>query len=534
MIRIAGIKLPLSYTDEDIINISSKELRVSKGDIEKCSLFKRSIDARHKNDIHYVTSIDVVLKIDESRVISRSKSNKISKAEEYKYILENPIQLKTRPVIIGFGPAGIFSSLVLSRYGAKPIIIERGFDVDKRTSDVENFWNNRILDTESNVQFGEGGAGTFSDGKLNTGTKDKRIRFVLEEFVKHGAPEDILYTAKPHIGTDYLKKVIKNIRQEIIDNGGEIHFNTRLVDIKKSADGTITAVCEKNNKKEDFETNNLILAIGHSSRDTFKLLDNLNFILEPKPFAVGCRIEHLRQDIDYSQYGESSNNKLLGAADYKLFSHLDNGRTVYTFCMCPGGKVVASASEKDTVVTNGMSLHSRNDTNSNSALLVSISPDDFASADPLAGIEYQRNLEQKAFVMGGENYNAPVQKVGDFLTDKKSTDYGSVIPSYSPDTNLTDLNTLFPKYITDSLKQGISDFSKRIKCFNDSDAILTAVESRSSSPVRILRNDTMQAINNKGIYPIGEGAGYAGGITSSAVDGIKCAEAILTEKEDLQ
>lgn len=529
MIRIAGVKLPLSYTDEDILNISSKELRIDKGRIEKCSLFKRSIDARHKNDIKYVSSIDVCLNVNEQNIISKLKSNNVSILKEYKYELNGVKKLNARPVVIGFGPAGMFASLILARFGAKPIIFERGYDVNKRTSTVDNLWNNRVFSPTSNVQFGEGGAGTFSDGKLNTGTKDIRIRQVLIDFVKHGAPEDILYNAKPHIGTDKLKDIVKNIRKEIIDLGGEIHFDSKLIDIESKENEVTAVIIESNNSTQRIETNNVILAIGHSARDTFKVLKEKDIKIEPKPFAIGARIEHLREQINISQYGKDYDKKYLGAADYKLFSHLKNGRTVYTFCMCPGGKVVCASSIENTVVTNGMSEYARNDTNSNSALLVSVSPDDFKSDDVLSGMYYQEELEKKAFLYGGENYNAPVQRVEDFFNNRVSTSFGDIKPSYMPGTSFSNTNDILPSFITESIKEGIKDFSKRLRGFDNPDAILTSVESRSSSPIRILRDESLESVTLKGLYPCGEGAGYAGGIMSASVDGIKCAEKILTK-----
>jgi uncharacterized FAD-dependent dehydrogenase len=380
----------------------------------------------------------------------------------------------------------------------------------------------------SNVQFGEGGAGTFSDGKLNSVTKDTRQRKVLEEFVKHGAPEEILYNAKPHIGTDKLKITVKNIREEIIALGGKVIFETKLVGINEKDGHLTSAVVEANGKKDIIETDSLILAIGHSARDTFEMLYDLQLPIEAKPFSVGARIEHLREKIDTSQYGSFAGNKRLGASSYKMNVHLKNGRGVYTFCMCPGGKVVNASSEEKRLVTNGMSEFARDEINSNAALLVGVNPDDFDGEHPLKGMYFQRKLEEKAFILGGENYNAPVQRVDDFLNGRKTTALGEVIPSIGPDYTLTDITSIFPESVSSSMKEGITAMGKKLKGFDNGDAVLTAVESRSSSPVRILRSaDTLQSVGISGLYPCGEGAGYAGGIISAAVDGIKCAEKII-------
>lgn len=528
MIRIAGIKLPLSYTDEDILDISSKTLGISKGSIKRCSLFKRSIDARHKNDIHYVSSVDIWTDRDENRILSKAKAKNASIIKEYRYDLKNVKKLSQRPVVVGFGPAGMFSSLILARFGARPVIIERGSRVENREKKINDFWENRILDENCNVQFGEGGAGTFSDGKLNTGTKDTRIRQVLLDFNRFGAPDDILYDSKPHIGTDHLKNVVKNIREEIIRLGGEFYFDTTMTGIKTKNDHICSVICKNASEEFEIETNDLILAIGHSARDTFTLLKEKGIIMEQKPFAVGARIEHLKEMIDDTQYGKN-HDSMLKSADYKLFSHLKNKRTVYTFCMCPGGRVIASSSEKNSVVTNGMSLYKRDDVNSNSALLVNVTPYDFKSDDVLAGMYFQRDLENKAFIYGGENYSAPVQRVEDFLKGRKSTKLGYVLPSYLPNTVFCNTDEILPPFITESMKEGIKDFSSKLTGFDHPDALITSVESRSSSPVRILRNNDLESVSLKGIYPCGEGAGYAGGIMSAAVDGIKCAEKILTK-----
>ena len=433
-----------------------------------------------------------------------------------------------RPVIIGFGPAGMFAGLTLARAGEKPIIIEQGSDCDQRVKDVERFIKTGKLNTRSNIQFGEGGAGTFSDGKLNTGTKDVRARHILNDFYSHGAPEDILYNAKPHIGTDKLREVIKNIREEIISLGGEVRFNTKLTSIVINNNEIKSIETESDGTKNVIETDNVVLAIGHSSRDTLEMLYNKSIFMEQKSFSVGARIEHLREKIDKSQYGTFAGNKRLGAAYYKLNTQTSNGRGAYTFCMCPGGTVVPASSEENMVCVNGMSEFKRDAVNSNSALLVSVNPDDFGSEHPLAGIEYQRKIERKAYEAGGSNYIAPVQRVGDFLNKRQSAEFGNVIPSYKRGSNFAQMDSILPEYVTDSMREAITALDRKLKGFADPDAILTAAETRSSSPVRITRNpDTLQSISVKGLYPCGEGAGYAGGIISAAVDGIKCAEKVL-------
>lgn len=525
MIRINNVHIPLDYSDEIIRIKSAKELRINKNAIKSVSIFRRSVDARKKDNIYFLCSIDVELNINEESVLKKCKN--ASKAIPYQYEVKE-WQGGASPVVAGMGPAGLFAALVLAQSGAKPIVIERGRDVDRRHEDVQKFWLTGKLDTVSNVQFGEGGAGTFSDGKLNTGTKDMRQRKVLEEFVEHGAPEEILYNAKPHIGTDKLKITVKNIREEIISLGGTVLFETKLVGFNTNDGRICGAVVEKQGNTEIIETDSIILAIGHSARDTFEMLYDKGLPIEAKPFSVGARIEHLREKIDRSQYGDFAGNKNLGAANYKLNTHLDNGRGVYTFCMCPGGKVVNASSEENMLVTNGMSEFARDEINSNSALLVGVSPEDFQSDNPIAGMYFQRDLEQKAFRLGGENYNAPVQRVADFLENKKSTRLGEVLPSICPNYELCDLNEILPEYVSSSMKQGIQAMGKRLKGFDDGDSVLTGVETRSSSPIRILRNnETLESISIQGLYPCGEGAGYAGGIISAAVDGIKCAEKII-------
>jgi uncharacterized FAD-dependent dehydrogenase len=479
--------------------------------------------------VHFIATIDVNVNGSESKIIGKCKSKNVSIAKPYEYNLPACKKLNYQPVVVGFGPAGMFAGLILAQAGAKPIIIEQGYDVDRRAKDIENFIKTRKLNTSSNIQFGEGGAGTFSDGKLTTGTKDIRARKVLLEFYKHGAPEEILYSGKPHIGTDKLRTVVKNIRNEIINLGGEVHFGTKLTKLKYKNNSICGVVAVKDGNKIVIETDNVILAIGHSSRDTFEMLYNSDVFMEQKAFSVGARIEHLREDIDRSQYGDFAGNERLGSAPYKLNVHLKNGRGVYTFCMCPGGEVVPATSEENMVCTNGMSEFSRDKVNSNGALLVGVNPEDFGSSHPLAGIEFQRKIERKAFEVGGENYNAPVQRVGDFLNNKKSTAFGSVVPSYKPDVTFCNLDDVLPEFVTSSMKEAILLMDKRLKGFANPEAVLTGAETRSSSPVRIVRDDSLQSVSIKGLYPCGEGAGYAGGIVSAGVDGIKCAEKIISE-----
>lgn len=525
MIRLTGISLPLDYNDTTMLSEAAKALRVRTSDIRSVSLSKRSVDARKKQNIHFEASLDIKLSGSEEKAAAKCSKARI--IEEYRYELPECKKLSRRPVIIGSGPCGMLAGLILAQAGQRPIIIERGRDVDSRTRDVELFWSGSELDEISNVQFGEGGAGTFSDGKLNTGTKDIRIRKVLEEFANHGAPEEILWQAKPHIGTDRLKTTVRNIRQSIISLGGEYRFETKLTGLCFS-DGRLTgAVICKGDNTEVIETDDLILAVGHSARDTFEMLASMGIPMEQKAFSVGVRIEHLQESINRQQYGSFADSRYLSAADYKLAVHLKNGRGVYTFCMCPGGSVVAAASERGRLVTNGMSEFARDKTNANSAVLVSVLPEDFGSDNALAGISLQRSLEEAAFAAGGGNYHAPVQRVEDFRNRIKTTSLGSVIPSYRPGFELTSLDLCLPGFISDSLREGLGLMRASMSAFSDGDAVLTGTESRSSSPVRIIRNEYMQSPAVRGFYPCGEGAGYAGGITSAAVDGIKAAEMIL-------
>lgn len=513
MIRVNNVKLKPGYGEEDVKDAVSRQIKAPVGDIGSVSEVKLSIDARNKKDVFYVATFDVEVK-DERKYYGRES---VTRSEKYEYEYPVPWQKSHRPIVVGAGPAGLFAALILAYRGARPIVTERGECVEKRVKSVEKFWSTGVLNTESNVQFGEGGAGTFSDGKLNTGTKDARQRKVLEEMVEAGAPKEILYKAKPHVGTDELRSMVSNIRKKIVSMGGEFLFDCRMDEIVIENG----EVCGIKTTKGDFETKTVILAVGHSARDTFETVKRLNIPMERKPFSVGVRIEHLREDIDFAQYGDFA--PLMEAADYKCNVKDRNGRGVYTFCMCPGGYVVASASEEEGVVTNGMSNFARNGRNSNSALLVSVYPEDFDGNDPLGGMYFQRKLEKGAFYQAGADYRAPCQRLGDFVKGKRSDGWGKVLPTYAPSVTPSDLNRLLPVHIADGLKDATEAFARKIKCFNDRDAVLTGVETRSSSPVRILRNENMCS-SVKGLYPCGEGAGYAGGIMSAAVDGMKVGE----------
>ena len=516
MIRLHDIKIKEDLSEQEILKKAITKNNIKQEEIESWYIYKKSIDARKKEDIHYNYTIDIQLK-------DRKKEAKYSKIKKYKFPEIN-VKRKSEfnPVIIGAGPAGLFAGLILIENGIKPIILERGKKVEERIKDIEEFIKTRKINTESNIQFGEGGAGTFSDGKLNTGNTSIYSRKVLEEFVKFGAPKEILYSAKPHIGTDNLVNIVKNIRNYIIENGGQILFQEKVTDIEIEKGKVKAVICSKR-----IETDSAILAIGHSARDTFKRLYELGVEMQPKNFAVGVRIEHLQKDINHIQYGEQTKLKL-PAADYKLVYHASNGRTCYTFCMCPGGKVIASNSEENSIVTNGMSNFARDGENANSALLVNVKVEDYYKNTPLDGIYFQEDLERKAYILGGENYNAPIQKVEDFLTDRKTITLGKVRPTYLPGVSMSNLNEILPNFVTETLKEGIVSLDKKMNGFNDKDAILTGVETRSSSPVQITRDkENLHSTNVIGLYPCGEGAGYAGGIMTAAVDGIRCAIKIL-------
>ncbi len=516
MLRLENIKIYEDLTDDEVVKEACKKYKLDFKDVKKYSIYKKSIDARDKENIFYNYTVDI------DYTGNKNICNiKVVNEEDFSLKIDVKRKAETRPVIIGAGPAGLFCGLILIQNGIKPIIIEQGKKVEDRKKDVDEFLETGILKTNSNVQFGEGGAGTFSDGKLTTNSKNPLCRKVLREFVNFGAPNQIMYINKPHIGTDNLINVISNMRNYIIARGGTFLFEEKVIDFEIENNKIKSIITNKNSK---IETDTVVLAIGHSARDTIEKLFEKGINMEKKSFSVGVRIEHKQEMINNSQYGNNLKLKL-PPAEYK-FAYHGKERSCYTFCMCPGGVVIGSSSKDGEIVTNGMSKFARDGENANSALLVDISPDDFKGDSPLEGIYFQAELEQKAFELGGNNFFAPIQKVGDFLENRKTTQIGEIKPTYKPGVTYSNLQELFPDYITQTLKEGILDFDKKIKGFANPDAILTAIESRSSSPVRILRDDNLEA-NIQGLYPCGEGVGYAGGIMTAAVDGIKCAISII-------
>nr|MBF0221132.1 NAD(P)/FAD-dependent oxidoreductase [Desulfobulbaceae bacterium] len=528
MLRLTEIKLPIDHSESDIKAAIISRLAIPATELIDYTIARRGLDARKKSAIMFTYTLDVSLTA-ELNVLARFKNSthiKTAPDTTYHFVARAPQKsLQERPVIIGMGPSGLFAGLILAQAGFRPLILERGKTVKERTKDTFGFWRKGILDPESNVQFGEGGAGTFSDGKLHTQIKDPKHygRKVLKEFVNAGAPPEILYVSKPHIGTYRLASMVEKMRTTIQTLGGEIRFQCRVDDIEID-NGQVRSVILANG--EQITTSHLIVAIGHSARDTFEMLHRRGVHLEAKPFSIGFRIEHPQSLIDKSRHGANANHPLLGAADYKLVHHASNGRSVYSFCMCPGGTVVAATSEEGRVVTNGMSQYSRKERNANSGIVVGVSPTDYPEG-PLAGMYFQRFWESQAFKLGGSNYQAPGQLVGDFLANRPSTEFGSVRPSYTPGVHLSDLNKALPDYAVEAIREALPVFAKKIEGFDLPDAVLTGVETRTSSPVSIIRGHTdLQSINIGGLYPTGEGAGYAGGILSSAVDGIKVAEAV--------
>ena len=524
MIELSNIKLGLDEGEKLLKKKAAKALRLDSGSIKKIKILKKSLDARKKSDIHWLYTLALSVEGSEEKLLARAKNKNARPYEPMTYSIPKA-ESSLRPVVVGFGPGGMFAALVLAEAGLRPIVLERGMDVDSRHEAIERFRQTGELDGESNVQFGEGGAGTFSDGKLNTGTHDSRIAFVLHAFHRFGAAESVTYDAKPHVGTDVLRRVVKNLREHIISLGGEVRFSTRFTGFETEGGRIVSLRAQGPGGEYSIPCERLVLAIGHSARDSFEYLHEKGVAMERKSFSMGVRIEHKQADVGLAQYAEAY--KKLPAADYKLNCRFPEGDSAYTFCMCPGGYVVAAASESGGVVTNGMSYSGRSGENANAALLVSLTPEDFPGEGVLAGMHWQREIERRAYEYGGGNYLAPAQTVGDFLAHRPSSGCGRVAPSYRPGVVWGDIRQVLPDKICRTLEKAIPELGKKLSFFSDGDAVLTVPETRSSSPVRILRGEGMESLSVGGIYPCGEGAGYAGGITSAAVDGMRVAEAIL-------
>ncbi|GIZ12605.1 NAD(P)/FAD-dependent oxidoreductase [Pseudomonas sp. NCCP-436] len=529
MIRITELALPLDHSADELRQAVVRRLQISDTDLLGLQIFKRSYDARKKNSvILFIYILDVEVR-DEAAVLARLAGDKhVRPAPDTHYypVAQAPAGLNERPIVVGLGPCGLFAALLLAQMGFRPIVLERGKDVRRRTKDTWALWRKKVLTPESNVQFGEGGAGLFSDGKLYSQIKDPKFygRKVMSEFVRAGAPEEILYVSKPHIGTFRLTGVVAAMREEIIALGGEVRFESKVTDLLIEGDQLHGVVLESG---EQLHSRHVILALGHSSRDTFRMLQRRQVHIEAKPFAIGFRIEHPQSLIDQARLGKYAGHPALGAADYKLVHHARNGRAVYSFCMCPGGTVVAATSEPQRVVTNGMSQYSRNERNANAGIVVGISPEQDFPGGPLAGVELQERLESNAFILGGSDYCAPGQLVGDFIRGVPSSEFGEVLPSYKPGVRLGDLAPSLPADVIEAIREALPAFGRQIRGFDREDAVLTGIETRTSSPVRITRdNETLQSLNLRGLYPAGEGAGYAGGILSAGVDGIRVAEAV--------
>jgi uncharacterized FAD-dependent dehydrogenase len=541
MIRLSNIKLPLDHNDQALPHAVLTTLDITQDQLISFNMYRRGYDARKKSNISLIYTLDVeVSSVLETELLNKFADDQLIKQApdlNYHYVAQAPAELTERPIVVGFGPCGLLAGLTLAQMGYNPIILDRGKEVRERTKDTFGFWRQKKLNTESNVQFGEGGAGTFSDGKLYSQVKDPKqyARKVLTEFVASGAPDEIMYVSKPHIGTFKLVSMVEKMRAEIIRLGGEIRFSSRVDDVELETRGEgdderqqITGLTLSTG--ETLKSNHIAFAIGHSARDTFEMLHNRGIYIEAKPFSIGFRIEHEQSTIDAARFGPNAGNEILGAADYKLVHHCKNGRSVYSFCMCPGGTVVAATSEEHCVVTNGMSQYSRNERNANSAVVVGIDPSDYPGG-PLAGIELQRQLEKSAYVLGGSDYDAPAQTVGDFLkgidsSKKELESLGTVKPSFQPGIKLVDLSKALPAFAVAAIREAIPAFNRKIKGFAKDDALLTGVETRTSAPISIKRDEAYESINTQGLYPAGEGAGYAGGIMSAAIDGIKIAEAM--------